>query len=154
MTSFIFPLDINKRTNTVTLFLLFAVRVEIAKGEKNLQEAQKSKHHPMFSFWWLDREICIPKPRRNVQAVTHEPAFLVCSLFSKLEEKGKIVVYSGFLWNNFSKIFSAWELPGNLLNAQSSTNYVILGIDIAQETHFNKFPSGSNLIPDQCWDIL
>lgn len=105
LTNFIFLLDINKRTNTVTLFLLFAVRVEIAKGEKNLQEEQKSKHHPMFSFWWLFCEICIPKPRTNVWAFTHEPTSLVCSLFSKLEEKRKIVVYSGSNWNIFSNVF-------------------------------------------------
>lgn len=114
MTNFIFPLDINKRTNTVTPFLLFAVRVEIAKGEKNLQEAQKSEHQPMLSFWWLVCEICISKPRRNVQAVTPEPTFLVCSFYQK--KKRRRVVYSGSLWNNFSNIFLHENCLGNLLN--------------------------------------
>lgn len=114
MTNFIFLLDINKRTSTVRLFLLFAVRVEIAKGEKNLQEAQKSKHHPMLSFWWLVCEICISKPRRNVQAVTPEPIFLVCSFFPK--KKRRSVVYSGSHKNNFSNIFLHENCLGNLLN--------------------------------------
>lgn len=113
MTNFIFLLDINKRTSTVRLFLLFAVRVEIAKGEKNLQEAQKSKHHPVLSFWWLVCEICISKPRRNVQAVTPEPIFLVCSFFPK---KKRSVVYSGSHKNNFSNIFLHENCLGNLLN--------------------------------------
>lgn len=152
MTNFIFPLDINKRTNTVTLFLLFAVRVEIAKGEKNLQEAQKSEHQPMLSFWWLACEICISKPRRNVQAVTPEPTFLVYSFFQKKKKEESCLLWIPL--EQFFKYFSAWELPWKLVKCPSSTNYVILGIDIAQEMHFNKFPSGSHLIPDQCWDIL
>lgn len=50
----------------------------------------------------------------------------------------------------FFKYFVPKSNLENLLNVPSSSNYVILGIAIAQDMHFNKFPGGSYLIPDEC----